>query len=62
MNNSWMLKKIDLKGEKLKDFKVMKLIMNYKLNLIKIYNFINQFWKWSSYQDVCKLKGGGLST
>lgn len=38
-----MLKKIDLKGEKLKDFKVMKLIMNYKLNLIKIYNFINQF-------------------
>lgn len=65
-NFSWIIleckKKIDLKDEKLKDFKVMKLIMNYKLNLIKIYNFINQFWKWSSYQDVCKLKGGGLST
>lgn len=35
MNNSWMLKKIDLKGEKLKDFKVMKLIMNCKLNKLK---------------------------
>lgn len=30
-----MLKKIDLKGEKLKDFKVMKLIMNCKLNKLK---------------------------